>query len=184
MTGRPTRAARARPKATHNTVTLLDLIQAGLVAAPAELTASAAGREFAARLLEDGAVEFAGERHASPSTAAGRALNEANGPHPTAGRSGPPTAGPSGATATPPRVSGGASISCGAGTGMVGRRRFGPVVEEPLAVAHGAILQKSATADNGHIRQETAKSECAGRIWHRGGPPPRRVNDVDRAFPR
>lgn len=82
MTGRPTRADRARPKATHNTVTLLDLIQAGLVAAPAELTASAAGREFAARLLEDGAVEFAGERHASPSTAAGRALNEANGPPP------------------------------------------------------------------------------------------------------
>lgn len=71
--------------------TPLDLINAGLIAAPANLVARYRRHQYHAVLRVDGTVEYAGKAYKSPSTAAAHVRLGVMGPRP--GRPYPPTNG-------------------------------------------------------------------------------------------
>lgn len=71
------RGKRGTPKMLG--VTLLDLINAGLLKPPVKLTARYKGRQMDAHLLPDGDVTFQGERYSSCSMAGGAAKSAATG---------------------------------------------------------------------------------------------------------
>lgn len=56
-----------------------DLIDRGLISAPARIFGYHSGRRIEARLAPDGTISYRGQKYASPSVAAGRAITAATG---------------------------------------------------------------------------------------------------------
>jgi hypothetical protein len=71
-------ASGQKPLSLH----VKDLIERGLIKAPARLFGFHSGKRIQARLGADGIFSYRGQRYSSPSTAAGRAITATSGSSP------------------------------------------------------------------------------------------------------